>query len=259
VKIMCCDETNASPSKNVNFFVYGGLVVDADQLGPLSEDIAAIRIKSGFGADDSLKFRTASRPEALDRDEWTNSKSKTIKSCREHGAKFIACLILHQIAKGGAKETSTWQLNTCAEEFNRRLTNESDYGMVIIDRVADHREYKLLGKIFRTGGETPWGENREFTRIVSYSSTSDGASHLASATDIVLGSFAHCINHVDDETLRCRDLFKSLEQLFTESPEYSASSKNWEGLIFSPATVKIPKYSQQYEELKSYLSRLSSS
>src|ERR1039458_7755449 len=96
---MCCDETNAAPSKNVDFFVYGGLVLDADQLGPLTEDIARIRADAGFSANDSLKFRTSSRPEAIGQEEWTEAKAKTIASCRQHDAEFIACLIHHKIAK----------------------------------------------------------------------------------------------------------------------------------------------------------------
>jgi hypothetical protein len=257
MKIMCCDETNAAPSKNIEFFVYGGLVVDAAQIGPLSEDISHIRKVTNFGLDDSLKFRTSSRPANMDQADWTNAKAQTITACRDRGVTLIAYVIHHRIVRGATQEMTSWQLNTCSEEFNKRLIADDDHGMVIIDRIADHKEYKVLGRIFRTGGSTPWGKQREFNRIVSYSSTSDGASHLASAVDVVLGSFARCVNHIDDVTLRYRELFQSIEPLFTNAPAGSRTSNAWPGLILSPAVVKAPSYAKKYDELEKYLGRLS--
>ena len=254
---MCCDESNAQPSKNVDFFVYGGLAISADKVGALSDDIGKIRREFGFNAESSLKFQSASRPSDLAHETWTLAKAATIDACVSHGAELIAVTIHHKIAESNKAHMTEWQLNTCLVEFNRRLEARSDHGMVIIDRIPDRREYSILRDKFRLGGATPWGGSNMFDRVVSYSSTSDGASHLASATDVVVGSLAFCMNQRHGGAGRCRVLYRSIEPMMWDQDDSSRSGPLPRGLIFSPAQVKSLKYSLQYDELRKHLAQLS--
>ena len=256
MEVFCCDESNAQATKNVDFFVYGGLAIHGDSIGPLSDEIDACRRAAGFTADASLKFRTTSRPPNVLLEEWTGVKAATIAACKVHGAKLIAAVIHHRIARGQKAHLTEWQLNTCIEEFNRRLTLSEDYGIVIIDRIGDQREYSLLRDKFRVGGATPWGKNREFKQIVSYSSTSDGASHVASATDVVLGSLAYCINQRNVDAVRCGDIFRSIEPMLWVPDATACDGKSKRGLIFNPASITAPSYVREYDELRAHLDRL---
>lgn len=258
MEIYCCDETNAQAKKNVRFFVYGGLVVHSDAVGSMSDQIDVIRREAGFPPEASLKFRSSSRPVDVPHDAWTQAKSATISACVDHGASFIAAIIHHQIARGQKSHLTEWQLNTCIGEFNRRLVSSRDYGLVIVDRIGDQREYSLLRDKFRVGGTTPWGKTHEFKRIVSYSATSDGASHIASAADVVLGSLAYCINQQEGDASRCRSIFRNIEPMLRDPDARAGEGWSKRGLIFNPATITSPSYLREYAALETYLDQLAS-
>jgi hypothetical protein len=260
MKLMFCDETNLEPSVHTEFFVYGGLIVDADEIGPLSQEIDEIRGKRGFAWDDALKFRTGSRPTGMTIESWTQAKAETIAVCVKHGVTLVACLIHHQIAAARKEHLTDWQLNTILDVFNQRyLSDCDDFGMVIIDRIGRQQEYQLLREKFVAGGETPWGTPRLFSRIVAYAATCDGASHMASAADVVLGSLAFCVNHRHTESEVCREIFESLDSLIWRRQVGPRMEMFGSGIVLNPAQIKAAKYQQEYDALKSYLRRLSRS
>jgi hypothetical protein len=182
------DETNLEPSNQSRFFIYGGLVLSVEQMVQVHEAIAAIRRRYGFDATDTLKFDTNSRPKHLGREDHKGAKNDVIKACHAAGVKFIAYMIHHNIAKPEYK--GEYALNSVLVPFNSVFLRDQDsYGVVVIDRLPDQAAaYAMLRKKFQEGlsvgsSEFPIALNR----VIMYATTCNGASHISSAVDIVLG------------------------------------------------------------------------
>jgi hypothetical protein len=66
-------------------------------------------------------------------------------SCIELGCKFIAYVVIHAIAKNvGQPKLVEWGANHVIGKFNYFLGKHGAYGIVAIDRLASHAEYKVL-------------------------------------------------------------------------------------------------------------------
>lgn len=95
--ILLTDETNRQPSRDVRFFVYGGLLFNADVIGQIDERMADIRRTAGYRRSDEFKFDTRSRPDHVTIDAATNAKRQAVQLAADSGCKFIVHVILHDI------------------------------------------------------------------------------------------------------------------------------------------------------------------
>src|SRR5690606_4278650 len=88
-----------------------------------------------------------------------------------------------------------WALNSVLHHFDRKfLAHHHDVGAVCIDRDKPKSDYDYLKRKFQSGVELPGRPPVRLKRILHYSVTCDGASHISSLTDIALGSMRYCIN-----------------------------------------------------------------
>jgi hypothetical protein len=53
-------------------------------------------------------------------------------------------------------------------------------------------------------------------RVIGFGSTTDGASHLASIADVLIGSFRYCVNE-EERDIAGRAMFPDLDYRFRES------------------------------------------
>ena len=96
--LLLCDETNVDPdSVGVNFFVYGGLIVDTDTAWELHQRVLSSRERHGFEGSDPLKWQTKSRPSQVDRESWNQAKSEVLAAAAELGCALIV-VVHHNIA-----------------------------------------------------------------------------------------------------------------------------------------------------------------
>lgn len=250
--LLVCDETNLQELEHVKFFIYGGLLVDADAVGSLSEQLEKIRQDHGFEGGDSLKFRAGSRPRHISRKDWDCAKGKTLQACLDHDVRLVAVLVHHKITLNDRQ--IGWQLNHILAVYNAFLKRAQDVGLLIMDRLPNGSEYELMSDRFRFGSETPWGHRRRYSQVVGYAATCDGASHLASATDVTLGTLGYCVNERRDDRMgRPRELFSSyIAPMLCRCPVGSAV-RNW-GLTLSPLQPRA--YSDDYRELEHHLKSL---
>ncbi|WP_143266232.1 MULTISPECIES: DUF3800 domain-containing protein [Amycolatopsis] len=254
------DETNTQESKNSEFFIYGGLVFSPEQMGIISSDIQAIRDTYGFAPEDKLKFDTNSRPANVDRSSYTAAKKQVIQSCLNAGVVFIAYMILHKIAKD-PKTIGEYALNSVLVRFDGVFLREkSDIGVVIVDRLPDQaRAYDMLRRKFQTGLEIASnGSKIELDRVLLYATTCDGASHLSSAVDIVLGSLRWVVNHSNNgpTTELSRDMFGSVASMMYHRESGGKKYLRDYGLILRPKEPGHPPYKARYDDLVSYLQGL---
>ncbi len=213
--LLLCDETNLDPaSVGVEFFVYGGLVVPAENAWTLHQRIMEIRERHGFQDGDLLKWGTRSRPHHVDTDSWNVSKGEVLAAAAELGCSLQVVLIHHNIAKD-AGERHTFQMNTLARSFNSICGAQDAAGMVLIDRVDGRLdEFGWMNEKLSSGLTWPHSDYSEnLGRIVLYGVTSVNASHLPSALDVALGAFGYCVNERRPDRLVPRQLMPKIEPL----------------------------------------------
>jgi hypothetical protein len=251
VYLLVCDETNLQPSQTVDFFVYGGLAVPADAAGRLSQRIAEIRQAHGFQSTDKLKHQNKAKPPHVAKADWDAAKGEVIAACRDHDVKLIACLIHHKIAANQKDNLIEWQLDTVLDVFNGTLLGQADdVGWVIIDRLGNGKEYDLLKTKFAKGASSKSGFWYPYPRIVGYAATCEVASHLASATDVVIGALGYCINQRRMMAVP-KQIFSAISPLIYRPFDLPIWSF---GLNLRP--IKVQFYGPEYRSLKAHIDLL---
>jgi hypothetical protein len=249
------DETNVTPSKASEFFIYGGLVLSDEQLSKLNIEITAIRDRYAFATSDSLKFDTNSRPEHVSSESHANAKNDVIEACYQAGAKFIVYLIHHKIAQGDATNTAEFALNSVLSAFNSKFLAEKNAdGIVIMDRLPDGKAYAMLRSKFQDGLTLVSGTNYKVDRVVLYATTCNGASHISSAVDIVLGGFRWVVNSASKPSpgTTQRRIFQNVAKMIYGKQVGDDLRVRDYGLILRPETIKSAAYQEQYDNLVAY-------
>lgn len=240
----------------MEFFSYGGLVVEIAKLPALHAKIASIRKTYGYRPPDKLKFDTNARPSHVSVDAATAAKREVIAACIDCDCKFIAYVVLHRIARTiGLEKTIKWGADHVIGKFNIFLQRQNAHGIVAMDRLPDGVEFEYLSNKFGRGLNLQDGESVELDRIVVFSSTCINASHLTSAMDIVLGSWRYCINSPMN-TDAAKSMMRHLAKLIWCEREGEKLYAFEKGLIFRPKEVKHNEYREKYNALLSRVNKL---
>lgn len=253
------DETNTTASELARFFIYGGLVLDAAQLQPLTKSIESIRLAHGLSSEDSLKFETRARPDHVSIEQYTKAKSAVIEACYEHDATLITYLILHKIACADNETLIGYGLNTILSVFNfKYLEERGDAGVVVVDRLPFKGDYSFLKEKFSTGLRIePEGRTAALDHIGLFASSCDGASHLSSAVDIVLGAFRFCVNRTGSSDIP-ELLFPKLARMLYSRDEDGDRYIREYGITTRPKKVRSDVYRAEYDALLQRLGHLAS-
>lgn len=254
--LLLTDETNLKAGGHVEFFSYGGLIVSATKLAELHNRIADIRKANGYLPGDRLKFDTNARPKHVSVEAATAAKRDVIAACIEAECKFIAYVILHQIARNTPLEkTIQWGADHVIGKFNFFLQCQEAHGIVAMDRLPDGVEFDYLANKFVGGLTLQEGEQVDLDRITLFSSTCINASHLTSAMDIVLGSWRYCIN-TPLNTAAAKSMMADLTKLIWCVKEGNDLYAFEKGLIFRPKEVKRQDYRDKYDLLLEQINKL---
>ncbi len=257
--LLLCDETNVDPrSDGVEFFVYGGLIVESTDAHALHLKVAAIREKYGFGKDDLLKWQSSSRPRHVEVQDWNAAKEEVLQAAAAVGCALVVVVINHNIAKGN-EERHTWQMDALVQKFNALCLRNDAAGMVLVDRLDGQLDEFSWMQSKLTSGLT-WsgsGYTQELARIVLYGVTSVKASYLTSALDIALGAFAYCINERRPDRVVPRKLMPLVEPLLLgrKDPDRGTVNPLDQTLILRPKTSTA--YRRSYVELLEHVEELS--
>lgn len=249
------DETNRTQSQRSRFFLYGALFVPLETVDELDERIAEIRRDVPLRETDALKFDTRSRPEDVSIDAYTAAKSAVIDACVETGVQFAAYAILHDIAKGRPDDLLPYALNSLLYVFDSKYLNEKiSSGLCVVDRFDG--EHDILREKHQRGVYVE--EKDEWVslpRIKLYGATCDGASHLSSAVDIVLGAFRYCVNEVE-KTEVPRQLLPRVAYMMYHRKIAGVRHLRDHGLVLRPQAVRVDTYREEYEALVERLAKL---
>lgn len=251
--LLYCDETNLE-ERNNDFFVYGGLVIDAQKAHSLSLAIDTIRDTAKIPPDFILKFNPG--PGHLSHGDFISLKQAVIESAISHGCILLTSMILHNVATSPSDARRN-EINRICYHFNCFLSRQTSHGLVLIDRFDDREIDRHLREKFSLGIRgLPYSEELRLDRIVGFHYAAIGQSHFSSIIDIILGSFRFAVNaftrHENEKLETAKRLLEILSPLFfRESADGRVSEI---GLFFSPKVIRVDRYRQMYADLAIFLS-----
>lgn len=251
--LLYCDESNLEKKDN-DFFVYGGLVIEAQAAYSLSLAIEAIRQTAGIRPDYILKFNP--RPDNLSHKDFTDLKQAIIEAAISHGCIFLTSLILHNVATNPDNARRN-EINRICYHFDCYLHRPQSHGLVLIDRFDDKQIDGHLREKFSIGVTgLPYSKKIRLERIIGFHYAAIGQSHFNSVTDIILGSFRFAVNAFTRQDMgrltTAKHLLKTLSPLFFREDSVGRVSEI--SLFFSPKIIKIESYREMYSDLASFLS-----
>jgi len=250
--LLYCDESNLDKAEN-NFFVYGGLVIEASVGHSLSQQIDELRKTAGVLREFALKFNPT--PSNLDHGKFIALKQAVIEAAIAHKCVFLSSLILHDIASS-PDDARRKEINRICFHYNCYLSRLKSHGLVLIDRFEDKRINGHVREKFSIGiTGLPYSKEHRLDRIIGFHYAAIGQSHFGSIVDIVLGSFRFAVNAFtrnDEQRLpTARRLLEIIAPLFYR--EEASGSLSELSLFFSPKIIKADKFRQRYADLKAFL------
>lgn len=255
--MLLTDETNLDAVGDARFFIYGGLFFPIEKLVELDRGIAAIRDQAGYLPADTLKFETRQRPDQVDLARATSAKRQVVELCRAHGCKFIAYAALHAIIRNRPREEQVlFGANSVIDRFNRFLERDNSFGMVLTDTLPVAAPNQYMREKFARGLQ--YGEEfRQLRRVRLFGSTCIGASHVASAIDVVLGSFRYAVNSPRNRDAAA-EMVANVTDLMWGYRRNNEAHVLEAGLIFRPmlANIQVEAYRREYEDLMRTLDEL---
>jgi hypothetical protein len=260
--MLLTDETNVT-EKDGDFFIYGGLVMTPEVAAKLHAAVEQIRHKYGYQDGDQFKFQTKSRPEQVSIEDFAKAKAEANQAILEHGAVVMIYVVLHHLARNQSIETMTeWALNSLLYHFDSKfLSEKNDVGAVCIDRLDPGQAYVYMKDKFANGVTFPSGTKVKLRRVIHYSMSSDGASHLSSLTDIALGSVRYAVNfatgHGKEEVAR-KVLQPVAEAMWHKLKPNGEHQVGGYGFIQYPQSIKVDAYRERYDALARRLGELGS-
>jgi Protein of unknown function (DUF3800) len=249
--LMFGDEADAEQGRGQKFFVYGAVFIDAANVQKLHDGIQDIRDNFGYGQTDSLKFSGC--PRDVSYDDHREVKKAIVKLAHKHDVVFCAYAILHAIARGKAlNDMVLFGVNTLLDKFNQFLGERKDVGIAVMDRLlVKGDQFKYLKNKFQLGAEFSDGTKR-LENIVGHTITCDGASHLASMADILLGSFRHCVNEPNKDIANAK-IFPTLAQVMWHHSIRGEKRYLGYGLTLRPRTIRTEAHAREYTDLRKRL------
>lgn len=257
--LLYCDETNIKKVSG-DFFVYGGVVIDAAKAGALSGAIEQTRKDFGVPREHLLKFNPG--PAGMSHDKVVELKKTIMQIAVEHDCKLLVNLLMHDIATS-SDDARRNGINTLCYHFDCFLNRPKMPGIVLIDRFTDKQLDAQLQEKLAVGltGHLPYGSEMKIQHIVGYHLTAIGQSHFCSLVDILLGSLRFAINAHTQKTEQhyasAKTILAQLAPLFfREESRLAPGSGDLVhpiSLWFSPKHIRSSAFRGKYEALKAYL------
>lgn len=249
------DETNVTQSKQSRFFIYGGLIINANNCAEANVKVEVIRKKYNFPIKHEFKFDTRSRPKLLSIPEFSEAKNEVLDLCHELEARFMVYAVHHDIAGTQGINTWLWALKTLLCQFDLFLQREKSHGICLVDRFDN--DFTVLRGIHQEGVDPAfWGGRlpHRLENIWCYGTVSIGSTHISSMVDIVLGAFRYCVNEITKQTVPIQLYSKVRPLMLCEGGDLK-KIEEW-GLFLRPKEIKAESYKQDYDLLVERLKSL---
>lgn len=260
--LLQADETNVDASQG-DFFIYGGVALPVARLRDVHDAVQEIRQKYGFAKEDQFKFNTHTRPLEMSIADWTAAKAEVLERAANLDVDLIVYVVHHGIAVGVDPHLRmSYALNALIAHYDMRyLAEKSARGVVSIDRLDESFGYNYLRSRFQSPLELPDGRSPSLDRVLHYSMTCDGASHLSSVVDIAIGAVRYCVNSAGGKGRDsvAQKMFPAVARLMWHKMHGEVMKIGGRGFLTYPKEVKAPYYRRQYDSLIAALERYGSS
>lgn len=254
--LLFTDETNQRPAQEAKFFIYGGVFFPTDKLKEIHNLVEGARLLNNFRPEDEFKFETHSRPDHVTINQHRAAKKRVLEGCMSLGVKFVACLVLHNIAAKHSDDILIrWGANEVFCAFERFLQEEDATGICIADRLPFKASFQYLQKKFQVGLTFPWERNRKLERIHLFGFSCIGASHACSAIDIILGAFRYCVNRREGAQA-ARNMLPNIVNMMWHKRENNRVEIKEYGLLYRPKNIRVNEYKEKYNELTQHLANI---
>lgn len=258
--LLYCDETNME-EKSGDFLLYAGVSVPPGEAAALSRDIEHARKRRNVPVDFPLKFSPG--PKELAHTEFISLKQEILEKAKERGVKLFAYVVLHDIAKNtGLDRARLNGINTVLYQFDCYLRRKNSCGIALLDRFNDkgNKIDAHTREKFSTGVlGLPHTPAKRLNNILGVHYSAIGQSQFCSLVDIVVGSLRFAVNAHTRSQIRHNEtaakLLRLLSPLFFREGDSTSNADLIPevGFQFSPKTVSIAKYRQQYQALQTFL------
>jgi hypothetical protein len=140
--------------------------------------------------------------------------------------------------------------NTILGKYNEYLTEKNNIGIALFDRMPVGNAYQYLKDKFQVGLELQNGGTRKLEKVIGFASTCDGASHLASLTDILVGSFRHCVNELDRDIANAAIFPTLIRVMWHRETDTGTKTLLEYGLTLRPETIEVEAHKKDYDDLR---------
>ncbi len=248
--LLYTDEVNMDPD-STDFFVYAGVAILDGHARHLSAEIDTLRNDYGYRPQDFLKFNVRERPDHVSPDDHREIKREVMEAAARHQVKLFASFISHHIARS-PEDARRCEINRVCYHFDCYLRRIDDFGLVLIDTFQD--ALPILREKFAIGLRgLPYSDTYRLERVLGFHLASIGSSNFCSLVDIVLGALRYAVNsRLDRERLEvARTLLGQLVPLCI--PDALTGKVDEICLFFSPKTIKVTRYLDEYRALHRFL------
>ena len=247
-------ELDARPG---DFLIYGGLVLDGVHAPALSRAVDDIRERAHIGHSFRLGFNA--RPEDRSQEEFAALKQKLIEAAVSHGAKLIASVILHDVAKNPDAARCSG-LVSAYRQFDRLLDRFQGPGLMLIERCDDGgaRIAAHLIHKFSTGSSgLPYSPEIRLYNLPDHHYTAYGQSHFPSLVDMAIGSLRVALNactaSVQANIDTARYHLGLVAPMFYREPDEARISEV--SLLVGRGALQPGQYRAQYQSLRDFLAQ----
>ena len=89
-------------------------------------------------------------------------------------------------------------------------------------------------------------------QIRLFAATCNNASHVSSATDVVLGTFRYCVNDSKNTDI-AKEMLSKVVRMMHHKVEGNKRLLREYGLLLRPKEVDLPAYKRDYDDLIEHL------
>jgi hypothetical protein len=197
-----------------------------------------IRRDAGYLPGDKLKFDTRVRPSNVSIAKAKEAKSRLVDLCLTLDVKLILYAILHDIAaRRSITERVTFGINTVLRSFHNYLVEREEFGIVVCDNLPVDDQTSFFVEKFTKGLIYP-DRTDKLDRVLLYSTTSINMSHVASAVDVVLGSFRYSINNPKNREAASQ-MMKQITKMIWADVDGDSIMPFEKGFILRPLLSKL--------------------
>ena len=212
MKIYFIDESNIAVDSKLEFFIYGGIVLGAEDIQKLGTELCVIKEKNNIPKERPIKWENIRwKGIQLDPKIHSSIKQEVLQLVSNSSAEIIIYLAPHDFYHSYKVKGRTFKktidkdrqilsmkfaLNICLQKFNQYLSMTNESGLVIADQFADGLNEELLSYCL---GLYPGGTMKSKLECIIHPVllADNEYSYIHQINDIVLGAIQFSLKELN--------------------------------------------------------------